>query len=305
MLHRAAVLAPRSRLLSLRVSLSHSFTTTVPSSFQITSSESDKAGGGPGLLVSSLGNGMVELQLSSPPVNTFTLEMLNNFRRTIEDLEQNPKVKGLVLTSAVPNVFSAGLDLQELHQPTREEFTRFWGTFEMCWHSFYMSPLATVAAIDGACPGLGAVLALSTDYRVMVNNPKFRIGLNETQLAMNPPEWLRHLCIRTMGPRNAEFHLCAGTLATPEQALEIGSVDELVQESSDLMPAAMAKLQLLTSVPDLARAQCKQGFRKDIAALANHESSVEVMADSCLGAEFQTVVDGVVQKLNNKSKNKK
>jgi 3,2-trans-enoyl-CoA isomerase len=150
------------------------------SSFKIHSSESQSEKS-PGLVVKSLDVGIVELQMSAPPVNTFTTEMLNNFRYTLEDLEANPKVKGLVLTSAVPNIYSAGLDLNEMHKPSRADFCRFWGTFEMAWVAFYMTPLATVSAIDGACPALGAVMALSSDYRVMVNNPKYRMGLNETQ----------------------------------------------------------------------------------------------------------------------------
>ena len=255
----------------------------------------------PGFTVSSLGNGHVELIMSSPPVNTFSMDMLNNFRRTIEELETNPKVKGLVLSSSVQNIFTAGLDLNELHKPTPEEFKRFWGTFEMAWVAYYMTPLATVAAIDGACPALGCVLALSSDYRVMTNEAKYRIGLNETSLGMNPPEWLRHLCTQTLGARNAELHLTSSTMCTPQEAKDINYVDQIV-EKRELRNAAINALTKLTSVPDLARAQCKQGFRKHIAALADHDASVDVMADSCLGVEFQDTLDGIMHKLKNKQK---
>ena len=94
-------------------------------------------------------------------------------------------------------------------------------------------------------------------------------------------------------------------MASPEEALSIGYVDKLVTTSEELLPAALEKCKKMISVPDLARSQCKQGFRKDVASLANHEQSIDVMADSVLGEEFQKTIDDVMKRLKGKKKKKK
>merc|ERR1712243_158205 len=62
----------------------------------------------------------------------------------------------------------------------------------------------------------------------MINNPKTTIGLNETQIGMVAPDWLCMMFQDTTGKRNAELHLQLGTLLTPEEALKIGLLDEIV-----------------------------------------------------------------------------
>lgn len=49
---------------------------------------------------------------------------------------------------AVPKVFCAGLDIQELYQPERRKLMEFWRSLQTFWMKLYVSPLATVAAIN-------------------------------------------------------------------------------------------------------------------------------------------------------------
>lgn len=43
--------------------------------------------------------------------------------------------------------------------------------------------------MQGACPAGGCIIALSCDCRVLADNPKYRIGLNETLLGIIAPFW--------------------------------------------------------------------------------------------------------------------
>lgn len=43
--------------------------------------------------------------------------------------------------------------------------------------------------LQGASPAGGCLLALSCDYRILADNPKYTIGLNETQLGIVAPFW--------------------------------------------------------------------------------------------------------------------
>ena len=54
----------------------------------------------------------------------------------------------------------------------------------------YTCELPVIAQINGTCPAAGCLMAISADYRIMEDNSKFRIGLNETQLGFAAPDWL-------------------------------------------------------------------------------------------------------------------
>lgn len=42
---------------------------------------------------------------------------------------------------------------------------------------------------QGSSPAGGCLMALSCDYRIMADNPKYKIGLNETRLGIVAPFW--------------------------------------------------------------------------------------------------------------------
>ena len=95
------------------------------------------------------------IRMNNRPVNTFNKERFLALEDTIKALEADEKIRGCVITSAIPNIFSAGLDLKAVFDPKEEELREFWAAFESFWKTLYLTPLATVAAVNGACPALG------------------------------------------------------------------------------------------------------------------------------------------------------
>ena len=70
------------------------------------------------------------------------------------------------MTSAFPKIFSAGLDLTEMHAPaSREQLEVFWTAFQDLWLTLYTSPLAIVASINGTSPAAGCIVATTCDHR--------------------------------------------------------------------------------------------------------------------------------------------
>lgn len=240
--------------------------------------------------------GICVMEMAKPPVNTFDIDMMNEFSRTLSTIEADESIHGLVLTSAFPGVFCAGLDLKFLHKPSREDFVLFWSTFESMWSKYYTSPLCTVAVINGSSPALGAVLSLASDYRVMLDYDKFRFGLNETSLGMIPPLWLQAMTERTLGKRGAEYHLQFSSMLTAKEALQVGYVDALAQDSDAALSLGLDQLHKLVQVPKGARYAYKLRQRQPIAEMAG-EDSVNMMADNILGYEFQHTVQNVLDSL--------
>jgi len=203
------------------------------------------------------------LKLNRGPVNSFNLEMANELVEAIDTVEKLPTSRGLIITSA-HKVFSAGLDLTELYNPTgdknREERLRlFWSAFQEVNLRLYRTPLITMAAINGHAPAGGCALSLNCDYRVMVDG-KYTIGLNETQVGLTAPYWLCQLFVSVVGYRNAEKFLFLGTLLNPQDALKVGMIDDVVS-ADELMPTALREMKKWLAVPDVGRTKTKELLR--------------------------------------------
>ena len=86
--------------------------------------------------------------------------MLLSIKNAVKELENDTHIKAFVLTSKFnKQVFSAGLDLMEMYQPrSRTHLVDFWTSVQDCWLQLYMSPLASVACINGTSPAGGCLL---------------------------------------------------------------------------------------------------------------------------------------------------
>jgi 3,2-trans-enoyl-CoA isomerase len=179
----------------------------------------------------------------------------------IKQIESDSRVQAVVLSSGLPNqIFSAGLELTELHRPDPDRLPKFWHAFQQLYLDLYGSRLSTIAAMNGPAPAAGCMLALSCDYRIMTSDPKASIGLNESQLGIVAPPWLCQQYLDTIGNRNAELALLLGTLFSPQKALEIGLVDQLTGPSGDedVVDLAREMAAKFVQIPAKARVAAKE-----------------------------------------------
>ncbi|KAL3937481.1 MAG: hypothetical protein SGBAC_007418 [Bacillariaceae sp.] len=192
--------------------------------------------------------------MNRPGANTLSLEMCTEISKAIKGLESNEKTQAVILTSALPAIFSAGLDLTELHNPDKDRLPAFWGAFQQLYFDLYGSRLATIGAINGHAPAAGCMLALSCDYRIM---SKGNIGLNESKLGICAPPWLGQQFIDTIGLRRAELALAMGSLFDTKEALDIGLIDEIAGED-DIIEVAMDRASEWVAIPAPARVASKE-----------------------------------------------
>ena len=85
-----------------------------------------------------------------------------------------------------------------------------------------MSRLPIISAINGASPAAGTVLATCSDYRIMIDHPKYRIGLNEVHLGMAVPPHFCEPFAALVGQRRAEYLCQTGKMMSGSEALEYG-----------------------------------------------------------------------------------
>ncbi|KFP25829.1 hypothetical protein N325_00245, partial [Colius striatus] len=146
---------------------------------------------------------------------------------------------------AIPRIFSSGLDITEMCGKSPEHYAEFWRAVQEMWLRLYGSNLVTLAVLNGSSPAGGCLIASSCDYRIMVDNPKFSIGLNEAQLGIVAPFWFKDTFVNTVGHRVAERALQLGYLFPAPEAQRFGLVDELVPEEKLQEKAAAVMAQWL------------------------------------------------------------
>ncbi|XP_017120629.1 enoyl-CoA delta isomerase 1, mitochondrial [Drosophila elegans] len=211
--------------------------------------------------------GIATLTMNRPPVNGLNLELLQDLKSSIDEIEGN-KSRGLILTSASSTIFSAGLDILEMYKPDKDRIRAFWTQLQETWLALYGSSVPTAAAINGHSPAGGCLLATSCEYRVML--PKFTIGLNETQLGIVAPKWFMSTFLSVLPQREAERALNQGRMFTTEEALKVGLIDETANSKEEAIEKCTAFIGTFAKVNPLARSLTKQQFRAaDLQQLEN------------------------------------
>ena len=132
------------------------------------------------------------------------------------------------MKSAKPGVFTAGLDISELYKPDESKLRSYSDLIGQFFLTTWTSKLPVIAAINGASPAGGCVLACCSDYRIMVDHPKFKIGLNEVKMGLSVPANFSGPMASLIGQRRAEYACQTAKMFSGKEALEWGLIDELV-----------------------------------------------------------------------------
>lgn len=245
--------------------------------------------------------GVAVMKMKRPPVNSLNLEFMQEIRNSLVTLEQNKKCRGLILTSDVPKIFSAGLDILEMYQPDVERLKLFWRSLQDMWLQLYTSPLATIAAINGHSPAGGCLMAMACDYRIMA--PNYTIGLNETQLGIVAPFWFKDSCVNTIGHRETEIALELGYLFNTEEALQKKMVDK-VAPAEEIMSTAQSEMSRWLKIPNLARVMSKQSMRQETAEKlrSKQDSDIKNFVDFAVQDSVQKSLGFYLEQLKKKNK---
>lgn len=112
--------------------------------------------------------------LARPPVNALRTQTYEELRDALHRLQADRACSVIVLTSAVPGIFSAGADVKELPMPreqdeSRQDLSR--GVFAQ----LLRSPVPVICAVDGPALGGGCQLACSCDVRIATRAARFGV----------------------------------------------------------------------------------------------------------------------------------
>ena len=223
--------------------------------------------------------------------NPLTFESYAELRDTFRQLNFATDVKVVVLTGAGEN-FCSGGDVHEIIGPLVQmqtegrmdellAFTRMTGDLVKAIRG---CPQPIIAAIDGACVGAGAILAMASDLRLGTARSKVaflftRVGLSGADMgacAMLP---------RIIGQGRASELLYTGRSMGGEEAERWGFYNRIVEPES-LLDEAHALARSLAEGPTFAHGMTKRCLHQEWAMGVDEAIEAEAQAQAiCMQTE--------------------
>jgi 3-hydroxyacyl-CoA dehydrogenase/enoyl-CoA hydratase/3-hydroxybutyryl-CoA epimerase len=186
-------------------------------------------------------DGLLELRFDLPgeKVNLLRADSMDALEQWLERLASRRDARLLVVTSGKPDVFVAGADVRAFATLADAASARAASRRgQTLFAKLAALPMATVAAIHGACVGGGLELALACTWRVASDERVTRLGLPEVLLGIVPGFGGTQRLPRVVGLTAALPLLLTGRLLSARAARRIGLVDEVVVAKEDLLDAA-------------------------------------------------------------------
>ena len=176
------------------------------------------------------------------PVNAMNAEYRQAMSDTVNKLEAEEGLVGVVLASAKKTFFAGG-DLTELvaADPSQTaEFQAMVQSIKAPLRRLEKLPVPVVAAINGAALGGGFEICLSCNHRIAWNQKSVQIGLPEVSLGLLPGGGGIVRLVNLLGLEAALPFLLEGKRVSADKALKAGLVDETVESVDELLPRAKA-----------------------------------------------------------------
>lgn len=185
------------------------------------------------------GIAIMTLDNKNESTNLFSFDFITNYIEAATELNNNPAVKGVIVQSA-KSMFMAGADLKQLEKPItdKEEFLNNTLQMHRSFREIEKGGKPFVACIDGHALGGGLELAMVCHHRISTKNPKTKIGFPEIKVGLFPGGGGTLKAPYLMGIQNGLMAVLQGTNHTPEKALKANLINEVVETTEDLIPAA-------------------------------------------------------------------
>src|SRR5438045_6187291 len=174
-------------------------------------------------------DGVAVVTRNNPPVNGLGNALRAGILEGLQRAEGDAQVKAVVLIGG-GKAFSGGADIREFGKPREKPDLPDVNDFQ----DGMKKPL--VAAITGFALGGGLELALACHYRIAT--PTTQLGLPEVKLGILPASGGPQRLPRIIPVAKAVQMMTTGNPITSEEALQLGLVDEIVQDG-DLLDAAL------------------------------------------------------------------
>ena len=221
-------------------------------------------------------DGVAVLTLNNPPLNLNTLSTIERILILCRQIEDDPSIRGLVVTGAGEKAFCAGSDIGEFADVRDDVVGRKLARENEAFTAIEGLPVPVIAALNGVTLGGGGEIALACDIRIM--DETARIGFPEVKLGVFPGSGGIFRLPRIVGPAHAYELLYTGDIIDAAEAHRIGLVTRLAPQGQALA-AALEFAKVLAERPALALSLIRAGVR-DSEYQDTRQATERTLADS-------------------------
>jgi enoyl-CoA hydratase len=180
-------------------------------------------------------------------LNALNAPTWQDLRTAFADAQNDPAVRGVILTGVGDKAFIAGADIGALAQATAIDAERSSRFGQQVLDLIENLGKPVVAAINGFALGGGCETAMACTIRIAVEHAKF--GQPEVKLGLLPGGGGTQRLPRLVGKGRALQLILSGGIISAQEAYRIGLVNEVVP-AADLITRAEAILnEIATNAP--------------------------------------------------------
>jgi enoyl-CoA hydratase/carnithine racemase len=252
--------------------------------------EKSSAGGPAELVLWDVSESIATLTFNRPERNNaFTTDMEHQYFDLLERAANDPDVRVIIVTGAGRS-FCPGLDMEALRTGVAE------GTLATTRprrpHTYPVTvPKPIIAVINGACAGLGLVVALMCDIRFAASGAKMTTAWSRRGLvAEHGMSWM---IPRVVGfPRALELMMSGRTFSTDE-AYAIGMIHYLADADRVMSEARAYALDMVANVSPISLAHIKWQSYRDLERSSLNSAWQHSMFLAHNANEFPDAAEGV------------
>jgi enoyl-CoA hydratase/carnithine racemase len=209
--------------------------------------------------------------------NAWTIPLQRRYLGLLEQCDQDPEVRAIVITGA-GSTFCPGADTAELTEYTQTgDFNPEMAQIKQPDHFPLLVGKPMIAAINGACAGIGLMQTLMCDVRIAVTGARMTTAFARRGLpALHGSAWLLP---RLIGLSRATELLLSGRTFLSDEAFSLGLVHQIV-------PSGAALDAALSYASDLA-ANCSPASIRTMKSQLRAAAGQDVVSSIAAGLELE------------------
>jgi enoyl-CoA hydratase/carnithine racemase len=213
-----------------------------------------------GTVYVEVGGGVAIVTLARPPGNAWTGALATEFFARLRSLASDPEVRVVVVTGDGPD-FCVGGDGGSLETVVADDSYELDDSRPTYWMAMTIGK-PVIAAVNGACFGIGMQLALMCDVRFAATSTKFSTAFVRRGLVAEIG--MTWLLPKIVGLGIANDLLLSGRLVRAPEAAQLGLVNRVVADDDLLAAATAYATQLATTCSPAAMAVVKRQTYVDL-----------------------------------------
>ncbi len=237
-------------------------------------------------------------QLDDGATNAVTLETLRGLKEAVDQVNQDPDIKGLILTGT-GRFFSSGFSLPGFTAfGDAREVVAFFEEEEAVLLDLFICRKPVVAAINGHCAAMGMIMSFASDYRIAKDHPKIKLGMSEIKIGLSLTVAQAGI-VRFGADSDKTFRdlMYFGDMMPVSRAVEMGLVDEVATDEAAMLARAKEVIALWMDTPNQPFIRIKQGLKeqtvKRIRETLDRGEWKAPLADALLNPEVKATLDFV------------